>query len=185
MDREKLESAVSSILEAIGEDPGRPELASTPARAAEMFEELFAGVSIDPHQYLADTLSEQHDELIVLRDLRVRSMCEHHLVPMVGTAHIGYLPNNRIVGFDRLGKVVDAYGRRPQIQERLTWQIAETIEEMLRPHGVIVMLELEHMCMTIRGTRQVGSRVVTTAHRGRFDDDPGLRNEFYAMIGRQ
>jgi GTP cyclohydrolase I len=183
MDRARLEFAVSEILAAIGEDPDRPDLAQTPARAALMFEELFGGLLIDPRRYLEDVLPEEHGELIVLRDVAVRSMCEHHLVPMIGVAHIGYLPHGRIVGFDRLTKVVDALARRPQVQERLTRQIAGTIDEMLRPQGVAVLLELEQMCMTIRGVRQRSSRVITTAYRGAFRDDPALRGEFQRLIG--
>lgn len=182
MDRARLEAAVAEILRAIGEDPARPELARTPQRAARMFEELFGGLAIDPRRYLEETLPEEHRELIVLRDVTVRSMCEHHLVPMVGVAHVGYLPDGRIVGFDRLARVVDAFARRPQVQERLTAQIAGTIDEMLRPRGVAVLLELEQMCMTIRGVRQVGSRVVTTSYRGVFQEDPAWRAEFHAAL---
>lgn len=182
MDESRLEQAVVMILEAIGEDPSRPELAATPRRAAGMFAELFGGLAIDPASFLKNALPEEHNEPIVLRNIIVRSMCEHHLVPMVGVAHIGYIPDGRIVGFDRLAKVVDAFARRPQLQERLTRQIADTIDEMLQPAGVAVVLELEQMCMTIRGTRQANSRVVTTAQRGVYRDDAGLRAEFQALI---
>jgi GTP cyclohydrolase I len=183
MDRARLEHAVAEIRAAIGEDPSRPDLATTPARAAGMFEELFGGLAIDPRRYLEDTLPEEHCELIVVRDIAVRSMCEHHLVPMVGVAHVGYVPNGRIVGFDRLPRVVDAFARRPQVQERLTRQIADTVAEMLQPAGAAVLLELEQMCMTIRGVRQRESRVITTAYRGVFRDDPALRAEFGRLIG--
>lgn len=182
MDRPKLEQAVAAILEAVGEDPSRQELAGTPQRAAGMFGELLGGLAIDPRQFLEDTLPEEHRELIVVRSIMVRSMCEHHLVPMIGVAHLGYIPDGRIVGFDRLTKVVDAFARRPQLQERLTRQIADLVDEMLQPVGVAVVLELEQMCMTIRGTRQAGSRVVTTAHRGAFRDDAGLRAEFMGLV---
>lgn len=182
MDEAKLQVAVAMILEAIGEDPTRPELASTPERAAGMFAELFGGLSIDPRSFLENALPEEHQETIVLRNITVRSMCEHHLVPMVGVAHIGYIPSGRIVGFDRLTKVVDAFARRPQLQERLTRQVADTIDEMLQPAGAIVVLEMEQMCMTIRGTRQANSRVITTAQRGVYRDDAGLRAEFQALI---
>lgn len=184
MDRRRLEAAVAEILAAIGEDPARPDLARTPARAARMFEEMFGGLLLDPKQYLRDTLPEEHQEMIVLRDITVRSMCEHHLVPMIGVAHLAYIPQGRIVGFDRLTKVVDAFARRPQVQERLTRQIAETIDEMLQPKGVAVLMDLEQMCMTIRGVQQVGSRVVTTAYRGVFRDDSALRQEFQLAIER-
>lgn len=182
MDRAKLQRAVAMILEAIDEDPARPELASTPERAAGMFVELFGGIAIDPRSFLEDALPEEHQETIVLRNVTVRSMCEHHLVPMIGVAHIGYIPNGRIVGFDRLTKVVDAFARRPQLQERLTRQIAGTIDEMLQPAGVAVVLEMEQLCMTIRGTQQANSRVITTAYRGVYRDDSGLRAEFQALI---
>jgi GTP cyclohydrolase I len=182
MDETKLQVAIAMILEAIGEDPTRPELASTPERAAGMFTELFGGLSMNPRSFLEDTLPEEHQELIVLRNITVRSMCEHHLVPMIGVAHIGYIPNGRIVGFDRLTKVADAFARRPQLQERLTRQIADTIDEMLQPAGVTVVLEMEQTCMTIRGARQANSRVITTANRGVYRDDSGLRTEFQALI---
>ncbi|MBX6342398.1 MAG: GTP cyclohydrolase I FolE [Thermomicrobiaceae bacterium] len=182
MDRAKLEAAVTAILEAVGADPSAPELARTPARAASTFEELLGGLALDPLSYLRVTLPVEHGELVILRDVAVRSMCEHHLVPMVGVAHVGYLPSGRIVGFDRIVKAVDALARRPQVQERLTRQIADALEEALHPAGVAVLLELEQMCMTIRGVRQRGSRVVTTAYRGVFADDPARRAEFLASL---
>jgi GTP cyclohydrolase IA len=182
IDRANLEAAVSALLEAVGEDPSRPDLLRTPERAAQMFEEIFGGLWIDPAMYLEETLPEEHQELVILRDITVSSMCEHHLVPMVGIAHLGYIPNGRIVGFERLAKVVDAFARRPQLQERLTREIADLIDEMLHPRGVAVHLELEHMCMTIRGIRQPWSQVVTTAYRGAFRDDPSLRVEFNTTI---
>ncbi|MBX5446203.1 GTP cyclohydrolase I FolE [Sphaerobacter sp.] len=182
MDRERIAAAVTEILRAIGEDPDRPDLRRTPQRVADLFAEMFGGLAIDPRIYLADALPEEHGELVVIRDVTVRSMCEHHLVPMVGLAHVAYLPAGRIVGFDRIVKVVDAYARRPQIQERLTRQVADTIDEMLSPAGVAVRFELEHMCMTIRGSRRPGSRVVTTAYRGVFHDDPAWRAEFHAAL---
>lgn len=182
MDRERLEAAIGELLRAIGEDPTRPDLVRTPERVAELYTELFSGLHIDPRDYLADALPETHRELVVIRDITVHSMCEHHLVPMVGLAHVAYLPNGRIAGFDRLVKVIDGYARRPQIQERLTGQIADAIAEMLQPDGVAVRLELEHMCMTIRGVRRPGSRVITNAYRGRFDEDPSWRAEFRAAL---
>jgi GTP cyclohydrolase I len=182
VDRAKLEAAVLAILEAIGEDPTRPDLRRTPERAARMFEEMFGGLLINPEAFLEETLRQEHQELIVLRDISVHSMCEHHLVPMTGIAHIGYIPNGRIVGFDRLAKVVDAYARRPQVQERLTQQIADLIHAMLQPTGVAIHVELEHMCMTIRGIRETRSRVITTAYRGVFREDPAFRAEFNSMI---
>lgn len=182
MDQAKLELAVTMILEAVGEDPTRAELVATPERAAGMFAELFAGIAIDPRSFLEDTLAHEHQEPVVLRDISLRSTCEHHLVPMIGVAHIGYIPNGRIVGFDRLTKMADAFARRPQIQERLTRQIVDTIDEMLQPAGVIVFLEMEQLCMTMRGTMQANSRVITSANRGVYRDDPGLRAEFQALV---
>ncbi len=182
MDEKRLADAIREILLAIGEDPQRPELRSTPDRAARMYRELFGGIDVDPGQYLARTLPDEHRELIAVRDIAVRSMCEHHLVPMVGIAHIAYIPGGKIVGFDRIVKVVDALSRRPQVQERLTGEIADVIEQHLQPSGVAVMLVLEQMCMTIRGERQTRSRTVTTAYRGLFEQDPSWREEFRTVI---
>ncbi|MCM8750121.1 GTP cyclohydrolase I [Thermomicrobiaceae bacterium CFH 74404] len=175
IDRARLETAVRMILEAAGEDLDRPELRETPRRAAEMLRELLGGLEIDPASFLAEPLAEQHEGLVVIRDIPVRSVCEHHLVPMVGRAHVAYLPDGRIVGSDRIIKLVDALARRPQLQERLTRQIAEAIEQALRPQGVAVQLELEQMCMTIRGVQARESRVLTAVYHGAFDDDPSLR----------
>jgi GTP cyclohydrolase IA len=183
MDRARLEAAISEILRAIGEDPDRPELARTPERTADMFEELFGGLLLDPRDFLRDPLSVDHHELIALRDIAVRSMCEHHLVPMVGVAHLAYIPDGRIVGFDRLVRAIDACARRPQVQERLTQQIADLVDEMLEPQGVAVMLTLEQMCMTIRGVRETQSRTVTVVYRGIFESDPAWRAEFRAAVG--
>lgn len=184
MDETRLANAVREILLAIGEDPDREELQNTPTRAAGMFSELFGGIAIDPAQFLADPLTDAHRELIALRDISVRSMCEHHLVPMVGVAHVAYIPDGRIVGFDRIVKVVDSLARRPQLQERLTIEIANVIEENLQPDGVAVMLVLEQMCMTIRGQCQVRSRTITTAYRGMFENDPSWRDEFRMVISQ-
>lgn len=184
MDQTRLANAVREILLAIGEDPDRPELQETPSRAAGMYAELFGGVHVDPGQFLADPLPVDHRELIALRDISVRSMCEHHLVPMIGIAHIAYIPHGQIVGFDRIVKVVDTLARRPQVQERLTADIADVIETSLQPNGVAVMLILEQMCMTIRGERQVRSRTITTAYRGMFESDPSWREEFRMVINQ-
>jgi GTP cyclohydrolase IA len=182
MDEARLADAVREILRAIGEDPEREELRETPLRAAGMYAELFGGTHLDPGTFLSDPLPDDHRELIALRDIAVRSMCEHHLVPMVGVAHIAYIPDGNIVGFDRIVKVVDALARRPQVQERLTSEIADVIEAHLQPSGVAVMLVLEQMCMTIRGERQTRSRTVTTVHRGLFEHDPSWREEFRMVI---
>lgn len=185
MDRSKLEAGVALILEGIGDAGTDSDRTRTPARAADMFMEMFAGVSINPRAFLEDPLQTEHHEPIVLHGIAVRSMCQHHLVPMVGVAHLAYVPNGRIVGFDRLIKVVDSFARRPQIQERLTQEIADTIDEMLQPLGVAVLLELEQMCMTIRGTKQINSRVVTTGNRGVYHHDPAMRAEFHRLIRRE
>lgn len=184
MDHARLAAAAREILIAIGEDPDRAELRKTPERTAEMYAELFGGVDIDPDQFLADPLPYDHHELIAVRNIAVRSMCEHHLVPMSGVAHVAYIPNGRIVGFDRLVHVVDVLARRPQVQERLTGQIADAVENALRPEGVAVMLTLEQMCMTVRGVRQTGSRTITTAYRGIFERDPSWRAEFRAVVNQ-
>jgi GTP cyclohydrolase IA len=183
MDQARLQAAVREILCAIGEDPDRPDLARTPERAAAMFEELFGGLALDPRDFLNDPLPVDHHELIAVRDIGVRSMCEHHLVPMVGVAHLAYIPDGRIVGFDRLVRAIDACARRPQVQERLTQQIADLVDEALRPQGVAVMLTLEQMCMTIRGVRETQSRTVTVVYRGVFESDPSWRAEFRAAVG--
>jgi GTP cyclohydrolase I len=176
IDRHRLETAIRWILEAIGEDVDRPELRETPRRASEMLLELLGGLELDPESYLAEPLSEWHDGLVLVRDIPVRSVCEHHLVPMVGRAQVAYLPAGRIVGSDRIVKLVDALARRPQLQERLTRQIAEAIERALAPKGVAVQLELEQMCLTIRGVQARESRVVTQVCRGIFEHDPALRS---------
>ncbi len=178
MDETRLERAVHEILAGIGADPDDPRLRETPARAATMYAELFGGMHVDAGQFLADPLPEDHRDLIALRDIEVRSMCEHHLVPMVGVAHVAYIPDGKIVGFDRIVRVVDTLARRPQVQERLTGEIADTIERHLEPAGVAVMLILEQMCMTIRGERQARSRTVTSAYRGLFVAEPDWRAEF-------
>lgn len=182
MDEERLARAIREILLAIGEDPDRQALRTTPDRAAGMYAEMFGGIEIDPGQFLEKTLPDDHRELITVRDVEVRSMCEHHLVPMVGIAHIGYIPDGRIVGFDRIVKAVDALSRRPQVQERLTGEIADLFEHHLDPAGIAVMLVLEQMCMTIRGERQTRSRTVTVAYRGIFESDPSWRDEFRTAI---
>jgi GTP cyclohydrolase IA len=182
MDKSRLASAIREILLAIGEDPDRPELRQTADRAAGMYAELLGGVHLDPGTFLEDPLPGDHRDMIAIRGINVRSMCEHHLVPMMGTAHVAYIPNGKIVGFDRIVKVVDALARRPQVQERLTANIADVIEERLQPSGVAIMLTLEQMCLTMRGERQTRSTTVTTAYRGAFHTDPSWRDEFRMVI---
>ena len=182
MDRQKIIEAVNALLEAIGEDPQREGLRDTPRRIADMYEEIFAGLKIDPANYLAVGFEERHKEMIVLRDIPFQSMCEHHLLPFVGRAHVGYIPAGRIVGLSKLARVVDTFARRPQLQERLTSQIADTIVEALNPAGVGVVIEAEHYCMIMRGVKKPGSVMVTSAMRGLFKSNPPTRAEFLDFI---
>ncbi len=182
MDRQKIMAAVQSILEAIGEDPHREGLADTPRRVADMYAEVFAGLSIDPAEYLKVGFEEHHKEMVLLRDIPFTSVCEHHLLPFVGKAHVGYIPAGRIVGLSKLARVVDAFARRPQLQERLTSQIADMIEEEVHPKGVGVVIEAQHFCMIIRGVKKPGSTMVTSAMRGLFRNNPPTRAEFLQFI---
>jgi GTP cyclohydrolase IA len=182
LDREKIISAVREILEAIGEDPEREGLRGTPRRIADMYAEVFAGLSIYPSEYLKVGFEERHKEMIVLRDIPFNSVCEHHLLPFVGTAHIGYIPAGRIVGLSKLARVVEGFAKRPQLQERLTSQIADTIVEALNPSGVGVVIEAQHFCMIIRGVKKPGSTMVTSAMRGLFKTNPPTRAEFLEFL---
>ena len=182
MDREKITAAVRMILEAIGEDPDREGLADTPRRVADMYEEVFAGLTIDPGSYLSVGFEERHKEMVVLRDIPFNSICEHHLLPFVGKAHVGYIPAGRIVGLSKLARVVEGFARRPQLQERLTSQIADTITEELKPAGVGVVIEAQHFCMILRGVKKPGSTMVTSAMRGIFRTNPPTRAEFLDFI---
>lgn len=182
MDREKIMAAVRQILEAVGEDPEREGLVDTPRRLADMYEEVFAGLTIDPAQYLSVGFEEHHKEMVVLRDIPFQSMCEHHLLPFVGKAHVGYIPNGRIVGLSKLARVVDGFARRPQLQERLTSQIADAITETVNPRGVGVVIEAQHFCMIMRGVKKPGSTMVTSAMRGLFKTNPPTRAEFLEFI---
>jgi GTP cyclohydrolase I len=178
----KIEEAVLSIIEAIGEDPTREGLAGTPRRIAEMYSELFMGVDRDPRGELAVGFEEEHHEMVILKDIPFYSMCEHHLLPFYGVAHIGYIPKGRVVGASKLARVVEILSKRPQIQERLTTQIAETIVEALEPDGVAVVIQAEHMCMTIRGVKKPGSNIVTSATRGLFRTKAATRSEFLSLV---
>jgi GTP cyclohydrolase I len=172
------------MLEAIGEDPEREGLRDTPRRIADMYEEIFAGIVIDPAGYLSVGFEEKHKEMVVLRDIPFMSMCEHHLLPFSGKAHVGYIPSGRIVGLSKLARVVEAYARRPQLQERLTSQIADTIIEAINPAGVGVVIEAQHYCMIMRGVKKPGSTMVTSAMRGLFRNNPPTRAEFLDFIHR-
>lgn len=181
-DRAAIERAVREILRAIGEDPDRAGLQETPRRVAEMLGEICGGLQEDPSALLEVTYDERHEEMIILRDIPFYSLCEHHLLPFSGTCHVAYIPRGRIVGISKLARVVDALARRPQVQERLTSQIADLIDERLRPRGVAVVVKAEHLCMTMRGIKKPGTKVVTSATRGGFRDRQATRMEFLALL---
>jgi len=183
VDHEKIEKAVKMIIEAIGEDPDREGLLDTPKRVARMYEEVFQGLKQDPKEYFATVFGEDHEELVLVKDIPFYSMCEHHLVPFYGVAHVGYIPRNgKVTGLSKLARAVDAVAKRPQLQERITTTIAQSIVETLDPHGVIVVVEAEHMCMTMRGVKKPGSRTITSAVRGIFAKDPSARSEAMMLI---
>lgn len=186
IDSARIEAAVAELIAAIGEDATRPGLAETPRRFAEAYADFFAGLAQDPLEHLADTVdftAEQHlGELVLLRDIEFRSMCEHHLLPFLGTAHVAYLPGQRIVGLSALPRVVDTLAARPQVQERLGEQIADALQAGLAPRGVLVVLDAVHGCIAARGVRQAGSSTVTVASRGELQD-PVARGEAMALIG--
>ena len=183
--REEAEAAVRTLLRWAGDDPTREGLLETPARVARAYKEFFAGYEIDPVALLERTFEETdgYDEIVLLRDIRLESHCEHHMVPIIGRAHVAYLPHHRVVGISKLARVVDAYARRLQIQEKLTAQIANTIQQVLEPRGVAVVIEAAHQCMTTRGTHKPGVTMVTSRMLGAFRDDPTTRREVLAMIG--
>jgi GTP cyclohydrolase I len=183
IDRDGVRRAVEGIIAAIGEDPTREGLADTPTRIGDMYAEIFSGLSQDPKEILAVAFEEEeHEEMVVLRDIPFYSMCEHHFLPFHGLAHVGYIPRRRLVGISKLARVVEILARRPQLQERLTGQIADTIVDALGPRGVGVVIEAEHLCMTMRGIRKPGSRLVTSANRGIFRTRPDTRAEFFSIL---
>jgi GTP cyclohydrolase IA len=184
VDLRRIEDAVREILIAIGEDPDRDGLKRTPTRVAQAYAELFAGLRVDPADVLTTTFEANHEELVLVRDIQVFSLCEHHLLPFHGTAHLGYIPgeDGRITGLSKLARLVDVYARRPQVQERLTSQIADLLMEKLQPRGVIAVLECEHMCMSMRGIQKAGARTVTSAVRGVFQRDGKVRAEAMSLI---
>ena len=182
IDRPALARAVADLLRALGEDPDREGLRRTPERVAEMYAEIFSGLAEDPAALLEGGFDEQHEEMVVLRDIRLQSVCEHHLLPFVGTAHVGYIPRGRVVGIDKIARAVDILARRPQVQERLTSQIADLLERRLEPRGVAVIVSAEHLCISMRGLRVPGSRVVTSATRGAFRTREATRLEFLALL---
>ena len=182
VDERRIEQAVLSIITAIGEDPKREGLVGTPRRIAEMYVELFMGIGVDPREELVVGFEEGHHEMVILKDIPFYSMCEHHLLPFYGVVHIGYIPKGRVVGASKLARVVEILSKRPQIQERLTTQIAETIVEALDPDGVAVVIQAEHMCMTIRGVKKPGANIVTSATRGLFRTKAATRSEFMSLV---
>ncbi len=185
-DARAIEDAVRTMLEAIGEDPQRQGLEGTPARVAAMYEEIFSGLGDDPTEELDIVFHAGHDEMIMVKDIPLYSMCEHHLIPFLGQAHVAYIPNKQgqITGLSKLARVVDVLARRPQVQERLTTQIADAIEKALSPRGVLVVIEAEHLCMSMRGVQKPGSRTVTSAVRGVFRRREATRAEAMNLIGR-
>jgi GTP cyclohydrolase I len=184
VDVERVQAAVSELLNAIGEDPERDGLVATPRRVAAMYEELFSGLHDDPARHLEVTFAAEHDEMVMVRDIPFASLCEHHLVPFLGKAHVAYIPaeDGRITGLSKLARLVDGYARRLQVQERMTTQIADAIAEVLRPRGVLVVIEAEHLCMSMRGVKKPGTVTVTSSVRGLFRSDVATRAEAMQFI---
>jgi GTP cyclohydrolase I len=185
VDIERVERAMREILLAIGEDPDRDGLLRTPHRVAEMYAEIFSGLHEDPSRHLVVTFEANHDEMVLVRDIALYSMCEHHLAPFHGRAHVAYIPGDdgRITGLSKLARLVDGFAKRPQVQERLTTQIADAIVDVLQPRGAFVMIEAEHLCMSMRGVRKPGTLTLTSAVRGLFKDSAATRAEVMSLIG--
>jgi GTP cyclohydrolase IA len=184
IDLARIERAVRDILEAIGENPDRDGLTDTPGRVANMYAEIFSGLHEEPERHLNVTFEAGHDEMVMVRDIPLYSVCEHHLLPWIGHAHVAYIPNEdgRITGLSKLARLVDGYARRPQVQERFTTQVADAIERVLQPRGVLVVVQAEHLCMSMRGVRKPGSTTVTSAVRGLFRDNEATRAEAMSFI---
>jgi len=185
VDLDAIEDAVRTILEAVGENPDRPGLLDTPRRVARMYQEMFAGLHQDPERHLEVTFPEDYGEMVLVRDITFTSMCEHHLLPFNGVAHVAYIPSGRVTGLSKLARVVEEVARRPQVQERMTHTIAEMIEEKLQSSGVAVVVQAEHSCMAIRGIRKAGSSTVTSALRGQFKTNQASRAEVLSLINCQ
>ena len=184
MDAEKIRRGVRLLLEGIGEDPDREGLAGTPDRIARMYEELAAGYTQDASEHLAVRFGAEHGGIVLEKDIFFYSMCEHHLLPFYGKAAVAYVPDGEVVGLSKIARTVEVYARRLQLQERMTEQIADAFMEGLAPRGVMVLVEAEHMCMTMRGIKKPGSKTVTTAARGVFETEPAMRESFWRMLGR-
>lgn len=184
VDLEAIKQAVRTILKAVGEDPDRPGLLDTPKRVAKMYQEMFAGLHVEPARHLSVTFPETYNEMVLVRDISFNSMCEHHLLPFSGVAHVAYLPNGRVTGLSKLARVVDEVSRRPQVQERMTQTIADLVQSELNTAGAAVVVEAEHSCMSIRGIRKPGSLTVTSALRGVFKSNPSSRAEIMSLISK-
>ncbi|MFD3330908.1 GTP cyclohydrolase I FolE [Streptomyces sp. NPDC058701] len=186
-DEKRAEAAVRELLIAVGEDPDREGLTDTPARVARAYREIFSGLRMRPEDVLTTTFDLGHDEMVLVRDIEVKSTCEHHLLPFFGVAHVGYIPSadGKITGLSKLARLVEVFARRPQIQERLTTQIADSLMRILQPRGVIVVSECEHMCMSVRGVRQPGSQTITSAVRGQLRDGATRQEAMSLIIGRR
>lgn len=182
MDKKKIEQAVSMIIEAVGEDPNREGLLETPQRVARMYEEIFSGLGKDAKEHLSKTFEYVNDNIVVVKDIEFFSMCEHHFLPVHGKAHIAYVPNGRVAGLSKLARTVETYAKRPQLQERLNLQVAQAIMDYLQAKAVLVVIEAEHMCMTMRGVKKPGSYTVTSVALGEMETDLDLRNEAYRLI---
>ncbi len=182
VNKEKIEAAVKLLLEGIGEDVNREGLLETPARIARMYEEIFSGMSEDTEAFLSKRFHVENNDVVMEKDIVFYSMCEHHLLPFYGKAHVAYIPNGEVVGLSKLARTVEAYAKRPQLQERMTNQIADAIMEHLQAKGVMVMIEAEHMCMTMRGIKKPGSKTVTCVKRGAFETNDALVRDFYQML---
>ena len=184
VDQKKVQEAIKLLLEGIGEDNDREGLKQTPERIGRMYEEICGGMDQDAGEHLSKVFSVDNNEMVLEKDITFYSMCEHHLMPFYGKAHVAYIPDGKVVGLSKLARTVEVYARRLQIQERMTAQIADDIMKYLAPQGVMVMLEAEHMCMTMRGVQKPGTKTVTLARRGVFETDPALEERFFRMLGR-
>ena len=185
IDKEKIEQAAKLLLEGIGEDINREGLIETPQRIARMYEEIFAGMDEDADIHLSKTFTVDTKDMVMEKDITFYSVCEHHMMPFYGKVHVAYLPDGKVVGLSKLARTVEVFAKRLQLQEQLTGQIADAIMEGLAPRGVMVMIEAEHMCMTMRGVKKPGSKTVTVTARGAFEEEEALRNQFYQMLGRR
>ena len=183
-DKKKIEEGIRLLLEGIGENPDREGLKDTPDRVARMYEELCSGMNMSPKEHLSKTFTCDNENVVIEKDITFYSTCEHHLLPFYGKAHIAYIPDGKVVGLSKLARTVEVFARRLQLQEQLTGQIADALMEYMQPKGALVMIEAEHMCMTMRGIKKPGSQTVTLARRGVFETDPSLEERFFRMLGR-